>query len=274
MAEGTTMTEPPFSMGIGPDGKPFPVHATAAPEYGAGALEGLVIGLCLGPDGAIRTDTPALVGVVAALVESLMARGMFHVDDVTLRYHAWPTPPAAEAPLRALPIALFFAGQPEELRAAVLAEAALTGADTRSSLAAVAVAAAVSAGTFDMAKGYDMAVAAVQGLDAAAPQVAGEHAALELREDLRRAVSAATVDALGAADVLGTAMRRAFWHLLHSDDFDVALGEVAAHGEPLATALTGVLLGACHGAEAIPGAWREAVASRVAPLAVLLAADE
>jgi hypothetical protein len=269
----TATHEPLFAMGVGPDGRPFLVHATAAPEYGAGALEGLLVGLCLRPDGSVGADTPALVGVAAALVASLMERGMFRADDVAERYRGWPAPPAAEAPLRVVPIALFYAGQPDELRAGVLGEAALTGAAPRATLAAAAVAAAVSAGTFDLAKAYDMAVAAVQGLDAAAVQLGDEVAALAVRDDLRRAVAATTVDGLGDADVLGAATRRAFWHLLHSDDFAVALVEVAAHSEPIATALTGVLLGACLGAEAIPAPWRDAVAARVAPLTALLAVD-
>lgn len=271
------MNDPPVSpLGIGPDGKPFLVHATAAPEYGAGALEGLVIGLGLDRTGSLGPQTPPLVGAVAALVESLMTRGMFRADDVAERYRAWPALPSAEAPLRTLPIALFFAGQPEELREAVLMEGEVSGADARSRLAAVAVAAAVSAGTFDLAGGYDMAVAAVEGLDAAAVVLGerdGGDAALQVRDHLRRAVAAETVDALGDADPLGAAMRHAFWHLLHGDDLAAALREVARRGEPLTTALTGALLGACHGAESIPAAWRAAIASRVAPLTALLAAD-
>src|SRR5690606_38141034 len=116
-------------------------------------------------------------------------------DDVAARYATWPTMPAGEAPLRALPIALFHAGQPQELREAVLGESELTGADAVSRLAAVSVAAAVSAGTFDMANGYDMAVAAVEAIDASVGGRSG--AGMEVREHLRQAASATTPDALG-----------------------------------------------------------------------------
>lgn len=282
-----------LSMGIDSNGKPFPVHATVAPEYGAGALGGLVVGLTLGADGAFRQGTPPLVAQMVALVESLMARGMFDASDVADRYRAWPACTLAEAPLRALPIALFFAGLPDELSAAVLSEVRLTEGQTgevdwRSRLAAVAVSAAVAAGAFELVNSHDMGVAAVLQLDETASTsatTAGEEVAASkadiveahrsVRDDLRRAVAATHPDDLGegAPDVLSNALRHAFWHLVHDTDFEPAMRAVSARGEPLAAALTGLLLGAAQGVEAIPPDWQAAIETRVSPLLVLLPAD-
>jgi hypothetical protein len=76
------------------------------------------------------------------------------------------------------------------------------------------------------------------------------------------------VDALdgGSPDPLARAIRRAFWHLVHETELEVAMNEVAGRGEPDTAALTGLLLGAAHGSDVIPTAWRQALAPLTEPL--------
>lgn len=265
------------SLGVDADGRPFLVHATAAPEYGAGALIGLVAGATLEADGGFEEFTPTVVTLAQRLVESLMQCGMVKPADIAPRFAGGPVPGGEVILLLALPVALFHAGQPDELTAGVVAVGKLLGADARSTIAAVAVASAVSAGTFELANGYDMAVAAVLALDDAAAHVGVDpelaaRAREELREDLRAAVSAKAAPAVGGrgAGTVSGALRCAFWHLLRADDAASAIAEVAAGRDLLASALTGLLLGAAHGAQAFPAAWRDALAPRTAPLMAIL----
>jgi hypothetical protein len=57
------------------------------------------------------------------------------------------------------------------------------------------------------------------------------------------------------------AFRVAFWHLAHTDDFEAALVDVVNRGADADTngAITGALLGARLGVDAIPARWRAAV---------------
>lgn len=260
-----------FNVGVDANGKPFPVHATAAPEYGAGALLGLVAG-------ATRRD--ALLEVCGALTASLMERGKVDVADLAARYRRIPNARSAPLPLVVVPLALFYAGQPHELTHGVLVHTRLIGGDAATTLAALTLASAISAGVYELESPYDMSVAAVLALDASVAQVSGHlggvpAAHVRLREDLRAAVTATTCPAVddGATNELSFAVRRAFWHLLHSDDPQAAMCEVGARGDTLGTALTGVLLGAAHGAGAF-GTWRDALAQQAAPLLAILHEDD
>lgn len=258
-------------MGIGPDGAPWPVHASASTDYGAGALLGLVAGLALGPDGAVLAPPAPPLAALATLTASLMTRGMLDTGDVAERYAALGAPPPSPL-LRVTPVALFYAGQTELVVQSALAEAALTGAGPREALAAALVGAALSAGTYDLVSAYDMVVAAVAGLDAAALALPHDGGARdELREALRVAVGAAPPRADATPDATARAVRVAFWHLLHTDELAPALRAAATTGDPLTTALTGCLMGAALGVDAVPSAWRAALASAAAPLLALLA---
>lgn len=252
---------------IGPGGKPFAVHASAAPEYGAGAIQGLVLGLVLDAEGRVRDETPALLGPMTVLCASLMERGMFDAADVGARYRPFELQ-AEDTPLRVLPITLFYSGQPERYRASIAGEAALAGADARVEVIAAGVASAIAASVFDMVNGYDMTVAAVK------PSADDQRFAAErerFRADLRHAVPAAkTLDLeSGAPDRLSRATRIAFWHLVHETPFEVALREAAGR-DALAAALTGMLVGAALGRDAIPAAWQASIATRARPLSALL----
>lgn len=218
------------------------MHATAAPEYGRGAL----IGLAAGADAAT-------IAVLAALIESLMARGMVVPTDIAAR---WRHLGVAPLTLVAVPIGLFHGGQDDELTAGVLAVGDMLRADVREVLSAVAVARAISAGTFELGHAQDMALAAVDGIDEAAKRLALSSPPSEvtaaheaLRDDLRAAV--------GDAEPNEGALRIAFWHLLHDGDASNAGRD----------ALTGALLGAQHGAAALA----PELAEKAAPLLGLIA---
>ena len=63
------------------------------------------------------------------------------------------------------------------------------------------------------------------------------------------------------AGFVRVAFRLAFWHLLHTTSFEDALIDVVNRGGDTATngAITGALLGAALGEDAIPARWRDAV---------------
>lgn len=157
------MADHSTSLGIAPDGKPFAVHATAAPFYGRGALIGLVAGARAG------TGAAPVVALLTSLVESLMQRGMLSLDDVAKRWRmgGHTRPPADMLPLLVIPVALFHAGQHDELEQGVMTLAAHVGSEGRVTIASLAVAHAISAGTFDMVHAREMTVAAVHAIDAA-----------------------------------------------------------------------------------------------------------
>ncbi|MFO0744826.1 MAG: hypothetical protein U1F43_04010 [Myxococcota bacterium] len=98
-----------------------------------------------------------------------------------------------------------------------------------------------------------------------------EAARTTLRDDFRHAVVSAFSDAApDGATPLSQALRVAFWHVVSEHDLASAVRDVARRGDALAAALTGLLIGAAHGAESIPAAWQAALASRSAPLLALL----
>jgi ADP-ribosyl-[dinitrogen reductase] hydrolase len=59
------------------------------------------------------------------------------------------------------------------------------------------------------------------------------------------------------------ALGNAFWQLLHAEDLEAAVSDTAMRGGDTDTnaAIAGALLGAVHGAKAIPRQWREAILS-------------
>ncbi|MBL8783689.1 MAG: hypothetical protein JNJ59_02215, partial [Deltaproteobacteria bacterium] len=171
------------AVGVRPDGTPFLVHASAAPEYARGAIYGLVAGATFLREGIFADTVTPVVEHAGHLAASLMTRGRFVVEDFANRLEgAHPDP--ANLPVLILPLALFHASEDDERRAAIEALAAFSGADRPTVLAAHAMAGAIAAGTFDLAEPYDMAVAAVVALDGCEPGAARDL----LRAELRRAV--------------------------------------------------------------------------------------
>lgn len=235
------MRDDDLPMGVGPDGKPWPVHATASPDYGAGALLGLVAGLEAGPE----------LGALGALTASLMRRGRFVLEEA----------PALPHVLAAVPISLFYAHDPD----AVITALAYGAPDD--ALAATLVGGAIAAGTHALADGENMAIAGVQALDRAAATL-GDAAA-----DAHARLRAAMRSAVGG-DAPGAGLAGPFWHLLHTDDLAGALRDMAARGDRQMTAVTGALLGAALGRDGVDAELHARLAADAAPLLALLADDE
>lgn len=176
--------------------------------------------------------------------------------------------------MRTTPIGVFVA-DPQARRAASLAESAITHFDPRCQLACAAFNAAIAAGV----RGADataMAAAAARELEEAAAllraQLADEAEPVDAALRLLRAdlVAAQSNDPqlygpeLHLHDHEGfvrVAFRLAFWHLGHSSDPARALIDVANRGGDADTnaAITGALLGACHGETSIPLVWQRRV---------------
>lgn len=179
---------------------------------------------------------------------------------------------------RTAPIGVFFA---EDDRARMLAsfeDSALTHFDPRCQLACAAFNAALArALTGGPVRPEDLVTAALSGLSVASAtlgRLQGDHvqevsaANTQLREDLALAQKE---DPQLYGPVLHlhrqvggqvrVAFRLAFWELLHAPSFEAALVDVVNRGGDTDTnaAITGALLGAFHGEDAIPPPWRKAV---------------
>jgi ADP-ribosyl-[dinitrogen reductase] hydrolase len=183
--------------------------------------------------------------------------------------------------MRTAPIGLFFAGQPDDLIDAAIAESAVTHFDPRCRLACAGYDAALAAAAYDHADRRTVAAAAVGAIDEAARRLVAREpgdaertraACLALRDDLR-AADADDPDVYGDAlhlhrhaGFVRVAFRLAFWHLLHTDSLEAALVDVANRGGDADTncAIVGALLGAVVGEQGIPAAWREVVMSALA----------
>lgn len=182
--------------------------------------------------------------------------------------------------MRAAPIGALIPDEHARRRAS-LTDSAITHADPRCTLACACFNSAIAAG--------------ISGADAKAMhEVASTEMPLaaELAEEIwpdeSRAIAAATSDlaadlAAAAADEPGfdswlaidgralgfvrVAFRLAFWELLHAPDPKAALIDVVNRGGDADTnaAITGALLGACHGVAAFPRAWVRAVLTCPAP---------
>jgi len=177
---------------------------------------------------------------------------------------------------------VFFTADPAASLAASLADSAITHADPRCQLACAALNAAIGRGlaTTGADPGPAMFQAARTGLDQAAallrermpdhrPRI--DQALADLGTDLDLAAAADPRLCASGPDVLdltGTqqgfvrvAFRLAFWELRWAPSFQAALVDVANRGGDADTngAITGALLGARHGAAAIPAAWIQTV---------------
>jgi ADP-ribosylglycohydrolase len=238
--------------------------------------------------GQVTDDTQ----MASCLAASLREHGAFVVDDVARRYVRWledafdvGSQTAASLKLiargedprsagevvwerrgrdaagngslmRAAPIGVFFAEDRDALRRAAREDAAITHFDPRCQEAGVA---------------FNAAIATALST-AAGPESVWEAARAEVsRADLASDLEAARSDDPGLySDSLHlhrhqgfvrVAFRLAFWELLHAPSFEAGLVDVVNRGGDADTngAISGALLGAVHGEDAIPSAWARAV---------------
>jgi ADP-ribosylglycohydrolase len=177
--------------------------------------------------------------------------------------------------MRTAPIGVRFAGDPDAAARAGAAESSVTHFDPRCRLAcaafdaviATAVLAPTSMDAFAVARRALDLVAA--DLERDEPEDAREVA--DARDALRRDLDAAERDDpdLYGAELhlhrvqgfVRVAFRLAFWELSHAPSLEAALVDVVNRGGDADTngAITGALLGAVHGASAIPERWTRAV---------------
>ncbi len=180
--------------------------------------------------------------------------------------------------MRTAPIGVFFASDSQRRLAASLEDSALTHYDPKCQLACAALNASIAA--------------AVTSLDGPKPDALVDAANAEISRaaaELGRAMSDFVVEVRSGADELRAdlsaarqsdpmlygpelhlllqegfvrvSFRLAYWELLHAKSFEAALLDVVNRGGDSDTngAITGSLLGAVYGEEAIPARWREPV---------------
>lgn len=178
---------------------------------------------------------------------------------------------------RTAPIGVFFADDDRARMEASFEDSALTHFDPRCQLACAAFNAALAHAVMaEDVRPEDLVTAAQSGLSvasAALGRLQGDYvqevtkANTLLREDLTLArrddpeLYGPTVHMHRHAGLVRVAFRLAFWELLHAPSFEAALVDVVNRGGDTDTnaAVTGALLGAFHGEEAIPLPWRKAV---------------
>ena len=185
---------------------------------------------------------------------------------------------------RTAPIGVFFHEDTQARVQASLADSALTHFDPRCQLACAAfngsIAHALTAG--ERLKKEDLITAAVSGLTVASAAL-GRSAADYVQEVT--AATAALKEDLAAAqrddpmlywpdlhmhrkqDHVRVAFRLAYWEVLHAPSFEAGLLDVINRGgdADVNGAVTGALLGAFHGEDAIPSEWRHGVLEALGP---------
>ncbi len=176
--------------------------------------------------------------------------------------------------MRTAPIAVFFANDEAARRQAALADSAITHADPRCQLACTAFDAALAAALTRSSQSLPavMLEAAVAEISRTAEALLEhwpeEHAAVEedcasLREDLAAACRAdpelygPELHLHQMQGFVRVAFRLAFWELMHAPGFEAGVIDVVNRGGDADTngAIAGALLGAAHGAAAIPDRW-------------------
>ncbi|WAM23455.1 ADP-ribosylglycohydrolase family protein [Myxococcus sp. NMCA1] len=200
---------------------------------------------------------------------------------VWLRAYRKPADPGSLA--RAAPLGVYLAGDAHALTQASLEDSALTHFDPRCQLACAAFNAAIGHAVTHGAglKAADLIPAAESGLllaGAALGRSASDYvqevsfAASLLREDL--AIAQQEDPMLYGPELhlhrplhaVRVAFRLAFWELLHAPSAEAALLDVVHRGgdtEAHAT-ITGALVGAFHGEQALPEEWRKQVLEALA----------
>jgi ADP-ribosyl-[dinitrogen reductase] hydrolase len=192
-------------------------------------------------------------------------------------------PPAGNGSLmRTAPIGVRFALDPRARMAASLRDSSITHFDPRCQLACVALNAAIAAAiTQRPSEPLNIFEQAIGELIRAGPLLARtrtvsahvRRAAVDaILEDLNLALE--PDPHLGGGDVdihrtrgfVRVSLRLAFWELYQAQSFEAALIDVVNRGGDADTngAITGALLGAFWGEQAIPRRWREAVLGALA----------
>jgi ADP-ribosylglycohydrolase len=188
--------------------------------------------------------------------------------------------------MRTAPIGVAYASRPPEaLVDAAIAESLITHADPRCLLACAGFDAAIAAGVRDGADALAMRRAAQSGMHLATQSLRAAwqdeerierelliNGRMELELDLAAAVAP---DPHGYSDLhahlsggfVRVAFRIAFWHLVNTPSWRDAVVDVASRGGDADTnaAITGALLGARDGENAIPEEWRLRVLSATQP---------
>ncbi|WP_224242873.1 ADP-ribosylglycohydrolase family protein [Hyalangium gracile] len=179
---------------------------------------------------------------------------------------------------RTAPIGVYFAKDDTARIQASFEDSALTHYDPRCQLACVALNAAIAKAITGGAtlEPKELITAAQTGLSVGAPLLARSLGDLIEEITFAKTLLMADLEAAQQPDPMlygpelhlhrqyghvRTAFRLAFWELLHAPSFEAGLidvvnrgGDADAHG-----AITGALLGAFHGEEAIPADWKRTV---------------
>jgi ADP-ribosylglycohydrolase len=176
--------------------------------------------------------------------------------------------------MRTAPIGVYFRADAEARRRASVADSLVTHADPRCVLACAALNAAIAAAVSDGASTREMLAAArtdaratapllgdLLGGDAVGRGLADVLADLDAAERDAPGVSGDELDMHRSQGFVRVALRLAFFELTHAPSFEAALIDVVNRGGDADTngAITGALLGARHGAAAIPERWRTKV---------------
>lgn len=178
--------------------------------------------------------------------------------------------------MRIAPIGVALAASPDARRLAALADSAITHYDPRCRIACAALCAAIAAAGAGRTDATAMFEAAAAEVDAAAATLidivptdgrAVEASLAAMRKDLELAVRddpelyGPEVHIHQHQGFVRVAFRLALWELLHAPSFEAALVDAVNRGGDADTngAITGALLGARFGEEAIPATWRARV---------------
>ncbi|MCE9673470.1 ADP-ribosylglycohydrolase family protein [Myxococcus stipitatus] len=184
---------------------------------------------------------------------------------------------------RSAPLGVYLAKDPSARTQAALADSALTHFDPRCQLACAALDAAIARAVTSgpELKLDDLFSAAESGLllaGAALGRSASDHvhevtfAAGLIREDLAMArqedprLYGPELHVHRSAHAVRVALRLAFWELAHAPSAEAALVDVVHRGgdTEVHAAVTGALVGAFHGEEALPAEWRKLVLESLA----------
>lgn len=185
--------------------------------------------------------------------------------------------------MRTAPIGVHFAGDPAARRRAALDDSAITHFDPRCRLACAGFNAAIAAAVGGI--GEPRPAAMLSAARAEIDDAATELAAREPDDaDHTRAARTALLEDLDAAQMpdprlysktlhlhlhqgfVRVALRLAFWELMHAPTWKAGVVDAVNRGGDADTngAITGALLGACHGAPSIPAPWSDRVLAALA----------
>ncbi len=218
------------------------------------------------------------VGVQIGQALDLVARGTYPERAGRQAWEDRNRFPAGNGSLmRTAVIGTLLAAMPPDVRrAAAFLDSAITHFDPRCQLACAAFNAAIAHALTDRPSPASMIRAAADELKAAAEALRAHH--VDLRAEIDAAEAGLASDLVAAreddpdlygdelhlhksAGYVRVAFRLAFWELMHAPDFRAAVIDVANRGGDADTnaAITGALLGAFHGVDAIPFAWIDKV---------------